>query len=347
MSVAFYPNKGLVCYGSEQAAVKAGLNVPFPGRSGKDPFTESKDEEEGDVLRLDLDDLNGEVVLLDWGRNNGFDNNLSNSYHTQEHPLSVPNRHLHVHQLMRGKLDVVMHHESKATTDAFNLHRRMTKLSDNPMILPLPGERKDPVLGDIEDIPRVCKRIQDEWDADKVSTTLNRLTAFNFSRCLREKLDKRIRGEVHPKATDILLTGCEVSLWLAEQFASDLQKALPNLGIKAISSNKLLGMYGQDIAVPSLGFPSAQQTDHIDDAIVIIVSHSGGTFAPLSCSNLLQVRNTEEDNDDDERLVQKNRPFVCVYVGLYCLLPTHSLTHSLIIPLHLITYRAKRRTCSL
>ena len=31
ISIAFYPKKGLICYGSEQAAVKAGLSIPTPG----------------------------------------------------------------------------------------------------------------------------------------------------------------------------------------------------------------------------------------------------------------------------------------------------------------------------
>ena len=44
-------------------------------------------------------------------------------------------------------------------------------------------------------------------------------------------------------SVDILLTGCEVSLYLAEQFASDLKKSFPKLCIEAVSSNKLLGLF--------------------------------------------------------------------------------------------------------
>jgi hypothetical protein len=72
------------------------------------------------------------------------------------------------------------------------------------------------------------------------------------------------------------------------------QKSFPNLRIKAVSSNKLLGLYGQELAVPALGFPDAPKTHHLHDTIIIIVSHSGGTFAPLACSNLLQVRPFQE-----------------------------------------------------
>jgi len=39
---------------------------------------------------------------------------------------------------------------------------------------------------------------------------------------------------------------------------------------------------------PSIGFPYGQQTNDFKGSLMIIVSHSGGTFAPLACSNLLQ-----------------------------------------------------------
>ena len=40
--------------------------------------------------------------------------------------------------------------------------------------------------------------------------------------------------------------------------------------------------------MPCPGFPYSQKTMDMKDPIVIIVSHSGGTFGPLACSNLLQ-----------------------------------------------------------
>ncbi|MGK3756289.1 MAG: hypothetical protein ACI8RD_008600 [Bacillariaceae sp.] len=57
MSIAFYPNEGIICYGSEQAAVEAGLNYSKPGK----PLS-------GIATRLDLDDLMGEIILLDWNK---------------------------------------------------------------------------------------------------------------------------------------------------------------------------------------------------------------------------------------------------------------------------------------
>ena len=71
--------------------------------------------------------------------------------------------------------------------------------------------------------------------------------------------------------------------------AADLRKCFPKLNIKTVSSNKLLGLFGQELSMPTIGFPYTSKTlDMHDDPIVIIVSHSGGTFSPLACSNLLQ-----------------------------------------------------------
>jgi len=279
MSIAFYPDKDLICFGSEQAAVKAGMGVELEERDNESLQDSNFSSREFDIesTRLDLDDLGGEIVVLDWG---------VGKYRTP--PVSFPNHHLREYRLMKGKITAILHQESKSTKTNSELFHRMTKLSDNPLIRPLGPSTDDPVLTDIQDIPKVCKNIQEDWDSHKAATSLNRLTAYNLSRCLRKRLEQHVAGTVPNMSVDILLTGCEVSLYLAEQFASDLQKSFPKLRIEAVSSNKLLGLYGQETAVPSIGFPYAPQTRNIYDSIVIIVSHSGGTFGPLACSNLLQ-----------------------------------------------------------
>ena len=58
----------------------------------------------------------------------------------------------------------------------------------------------------------------------------------------------------HDGTVDLLLTVCEVSLWLAEQLASDLHLVFPTLKIVAISANKLLGQLGQEYPMPVVGF---------------------------------------------------------------------------------------------
>lgn len=211
----------------------------------------------------------------------------------QKSPVSTPNRHLAHHELMNGRVTAVVFKESKLTAQDPQIYHRMVRLSRNKFVKPLPEDSKDLVYKDIQDIPRICANIQDDWHSDFAATSLNRLTAHTLSRALRKLLEARLRGERTYREVDVLLTGCEVSLWLAEQFASDLQKAFPQLSTLAMSSNKLLGLFGQDVAVPAFGFPYSPQVYDLHDTIVIIVSHSGGTFAPLSCCNLLQSSTRE------------------------------------------------------
>ena len=48
--------------------------------------------------------------------------------------------------------------------------------------------------------------------------------------------------DVHDRLeVDVLITGCEASLWIGEQFASDLQDLFPALRVVAVSANKIIG----------------------------------------------------------------------------------------------------------
>lgn len=160
--------------------------------------------------------------------------------------------------------------------------------------------------------------------------SLNRITAWNLASKLRTRLQLHGTGaqpegsRQHDGSVDLLLTGCEVSLWLAEQLAADLHLAFPRLKvivlvvlirtdgtdgtdradcsdctdaalrvpapekIVAISANKLLGQLGQQYPMPQLGFSFNQQTFSLRDSVVVVLSHSGGTFGSLACSNLLR-----------------------------------------------------------
>lgn len=275
MSIAFYPRKGLVCYGSEQAAVKAGLNFALP--EGDADVIRGAPRKDNKTLRLDVDDLGGEICLLDWGN----EGNMVPA-------ISPPNRTLAVHKFMRDSLNVVLLHQNQAISehDVRDLSVRMTQIEGSVLVKPLPDEPNDPILSDIQDIPRMCNYIQKDWQ----DVNLNRLTAWNLRSCLLQRMNGIVDGSIsrHAGSVDILLTGCEVSLWLAEQFATDLQKAFPKLFIRTVSSNKILGLYGQELPIPCIGHGWSQKTHDLSDALLIIVSHSGGTFAPLACSNLLQ-----------------------------------------------------------
>lgn len=250
MSVAFYPDKDVICYGSELAAVKAGLNYDKPGGNNGNRQKEllSAFGMTQESCRFDLDDLGGEVMLLDWSSKN---------------------------------VQVKVHQESKSSS---NLKARITPLENNELLIPLTPDKDDPILDDINSIPTALQDIQTKWK----DGGLNRISAWHLGRRLRERLRHRADGSHQSSTVDILVTGCEVSLWLAEQFASDLQKSFPKLTVQATSSNKLLGIFGQDLIVPSVGFPMSAKIPDLRNSIVFIVSHSGGTFGSLAISNLLQ-----------------------------------------------------------
>ena len=232
-------------------------------------------DEANNAVRLDLDDLGGEIALLDWG------------YACDADPsISPPNRNLQVDKLMSRSVNVVLLQQS-VNTKSTVLSKRLTLLENNEFVQPLLDDSDDPVLADIRDIPRICNDIQQDWR----TVGLNRMTAWNLANCIRERMKGHVDGSIkgHGAQVDILVTGCEVSLWVAEQFVSDLQKSFPHLFIRAVSSNKLLGLFGQELAMPCTGFPYSQKSMEMKRSpIVMIVSHSGGTFGPLACSNLLQ-----------------------------------------------------------
>jgi hypothetical protein len=95
MSVAFYPDKGLVCYGSEAAATKAGMTAECPPGSFASDRTSSNDIDNV-ATRLDLDDLGGEIIVLDWSKDG-------------DEVVSLPNRHLvETFTIMDGSLRVAL-----------------------------------------------------------------------------------------------------------------------------------------------------------------------------------------------------------------------------------------------
>jgi hypothetical protein len=214
-------------------------------------------------------------VLLDWGF--AGDN---------EPAVSPPGRTLPVYRLMGGAVNVITFHQQNAMEKSASLLKRLVTLENNEFIKPLLDDCADPVLSDIQDIPRICHNIQEDWK----DVGLNRMSSWHLMQCIKKRLRGKVDGTIenHAGQIDILVTGCEVSLWLAEQFVADLQKCFPKLYVKAVSSNKLLGLFGQDLSMPAIGFPYTQKGMDLKDPIVLIISHSGGTFAPLACSNLLR-----------------------------------------------------------
>ena len=148
-------------------------------------------DEMNNAVRLDLDDLGGEIALLDWG------------YACDADPaISPPNRNLQVEKLMNGSVNVVLLQQSK-NAQANRLSKRLTLLENNEFIKPLLEDCKDPVLADIHDIPRVCNDIQQDWH----TVGLNRMTAWNLANCIRERMKGHVDGSIKGH-------GAQVSLFL-------------------------------------------------------------------------------------------------------------------------------------
>ena len=79
------------------------------------------------------------------------------------------------------------------------------------------------------------------------------------------------------------MTIWQVSLWVGEQFASDLHLCFPSLKIVTVSANKLLGQLGQGaFPLPQEGFPFNASSYSFRNTVVLLISHSGGTFATLA-----------------------------------------------------------------
>ena len=284
MSLAFYPSKGLVVFGSESAATKVGM-----GGDG-----------EGASFRFDLNDVNGEVALLRWGATSeggGLDAEVSSApgqrksiccagaerdatvVFTYPGPPQAPSRALLCVNLVPG--------EASPSPAQSNIWRRRLRLDGNPLLSPLPAalQSTDPVGADLLDMPRVVEQLTEDFDGKAHSP--NRITAWTFTSKLRQRLRAHRAGK-HDGSVDLLITGCEVSLWVGEQFAADLTRVYPKMKIVTLSANKLLGQLGQRLPIPQPGFPFHEGTHDFRNTIVLVLTHSGGTYAPLLCCSLFK-----------------------------------------------------------
>lgn len=72
------------------------------------------------AVRLDLDDLGGEMMLLDWGY--GGDT---------EPAVSPPNRDHAIDKLMGGAVNIILHHQENAMSKSSKLQKRLVQLGES------------------------------------------------------------------------------------------------------------------------------------------------------------------------------------------------------------------------
>ena len=154
-----------------------------------------------------------------------------------------------------------------------------------PLVEPIPAMGgRDPVGRDIADIPSVLQRIHDDWD--EPSSSLNRLTAFTLQARLRKRLQahagdaRRLGGPPHLGVRGLALAGRAIRL----RPAPPLPRAQDRRALREQAPRP---------ARPELpdaaGRLLIQEASHnFSDSCVLLISHSGGTFATLSISNLLK-----------------------------------------------------------
>ena len=169
------------------------------------------------VQRLDLDDLGGEICLVDWGD------------FTTMGPASVASQSytLQTEVLMDCKVTLVLAQESLQKFGVFQ--KRLLQLEKDERIQPLPANLggPDPVGSDVALIPQECYRIQKEWN-QRIGG--NRITAWYFGTDLNKRMtavENSLLLRSNRKRVDLLITGCEVSagvhLYVHSVYAQDLE----------------------------------------------------------------------------------------------------------------------------
>lgn len=143
---------------------------------------------------------------------------------------------------------------------------------------PLPYDPTvDLVKSDLAVAPEVLQAIDSAYNNPKsVEWRTAQSLCEELVRCMR----RRIR--LNLDTIDLLISGVEASLWMAEQWASDLRSVFPQLNVSTVSANKLLGLGSPS---PSqVFFPGSESIleRRIDvHTCCLMISQSGQTFATL------------------------------------------------------------------
>ena len=305
MSMAFEPDSGVVMYASEATALAVPLKTPTTAGAA------------GAALRLDINSVLGEVWEVSvFGAAGSGDGNASEaSFHgcTVPAPTAMALRS----QVAayddsatplwpfgpNGGVRLRLHNvNTNGGVPSCDVHARLIAMQNNSFLLRDDGPRlttarhgADRVENDLRDCSRVLERIRGTWH------TLNAQSADALYAMLRQRATDaasqagqtgQSQGQGHGPGRldiDVLVTGCESSLWIAEQFASDLQTLFPHLRVVALSANKVIGVLGNARgAVSATGFSFCRLTAKLGQAVCLAMSHSGQTFGTLHATAILE-----------------------------------------------------------
>jgi hypothetical protein len=294
MGVAFAPDRGTVVYASEANALAVRLADDEAGKGGATA-----------TWRFDIDNVAGEVLELRWaappaggaeavpaselgdaGTGGGSPGEAFWPF-LQQYGCAL---RLRVHNVRSGE---------GLTLGALRSGGRLVDTRDNPYLASDAARRATTMRSgagrcenDLRDCGRVLSELRRGWSA---AGSLNGASADGLFALLKARAIEAAAEEAKPMAKDnrlsidVLVTGVESSLWVAEQFASDMQNMFPHLRVVAISANKVIGVLGNARgAISAAGFSFCRLTAKLERTICIAVSHSGQTFPTLHATAILQ-----------------------------------------------------------
>lgn len=186
--------------------------------------------------------------------------------------------------------------------------------------------KTDLVAMDLKATPSTLSAIDRAW---RNKNSLEYISAKAL--CERLLISVKYRSKANLDSIDLLITGIEASLWVAEQFAVDLQNLFPQINIHTVSSNKILNLpthhVDDDKKKHKLVGKNSLARKITDFTIMLIISQSGQTFPTVhvtrqfckilgdrvwmvtGCENSLMVRFLMESYIERGEVYGNNRVF--------------------------------------
>ncbi|KAK9786783.1 hypothetical protein WJX73_001447 [Symbiochloris irregularis] len=263
ISLSIFPESRALLYASESYATMLNLRDCDP--SVPKPALDPAISQRGDngwrlghpLVRIDLDDANGEVFELQVAEASSCQGLLLRAWSCRDQHFLSQERMVHSQRLL------CLRHNLYITFHGFSRQR-------------------DQVAADLQTVPRLCMRLAAEWYHP---STFNSLTAMEFFCMLQSNM-----ANLESSCLDLVITGMEVSLWAAQQFATDLQGVLPHLHICVISANEAIREMSSEVcdleSIPANR--DLRSRVRAGYTVGLCVSQSGQTFPTLMAGRAMQ-----------------------------------------------------------
>ena len=152
---------------------------------------------------------------------------------------------------------------------------------------PIPYDpKKDLVAEDLKVTPAVLTAIDRSWRNPK---SVECIAGDDLCEKLAKLMKYRVKAQLD--TIDLLVSGIEASLWVAEQFASDLRAIFPQLNVDTLSANKILNLGMHETSCVQFSGGDANLERRVTkETCVLLISQSGQTFPTLhAIKRLFQI----------------------------------------------------------